>query len=525
MGSANRRIANNTIYMYIRLFTTLVIGLYTMRLVLEILGVSDYGIYTVIGGVLAMFTFISSSLVSATSRFFNYEMGKSDGDVNTSFNINLILHIGLSAIIFVLAETIGLWYVCNVLNIADDKLSDAVFVFHISMFTACLGIINSPYQSVFNAKECFKFLSIIDIINSIIRLGCVLMLSYLSESDGITIFSYSLTPLKLYALIMSLTTLNCFVVYHYVARRRWPNIVTHNFIFDWKKYREVLHFGGWNLLATLAYMARTSGTDLIVNSFFGTAVNGAFAISKNVNQYVSTFTANFDSASAPQIIQSYSAGNAERSQYLANKMGRLNLLIFELVFFPLSIELDLVLHLWLGNVPDGALTLTQVNLIVAGVAMTGGGIFNIINASGKVKWFKIELSLFFIICLPAGAILFHYGFPPYSILVCYIIADVLQRAVQLYLANLILKYDSWRFVKEAYGRPFVIAVIMTTLCVLYPRLEINSSTYSLIAIGGCFLVTTFLVWTIGLEHNERNKILTVCKQRIANSFQGSKSIR
>ena len=503
MRSANRRIAKNTAFMYVRLLTTMVIGLYVSRLALEILGVSDYGLFAVVGGVLAMFTFISNSLASATSRFFNTEMGKKDGDVNASFNINLLLHVCLAIIIFALAETIGLWYVYNRLNVEPGKLTDAVFVYHISIITACLGIVNGPYQSLFAAHERFKFMAVMDIVNSLVRLGCILMLS-LYHGDN---------ALRVYSIIFSLTTANTFVVYHWVAYRNWAHIIKYRFVGGWQRYREVLSFGGWNVLATMAYMVRSSGSDLLLNSFFGTAMNGAFAISRTVNQSIMSFTGSFDSASAPQIIQSYAAGDNARCTYLCNKIGRINILMFELLCIPLLIELDFVLRLWLGKVPDGAYMLTYLNIIVGGMSLTCGGIFNLINATGRIKWFKVNTSAFFIACIPIGYILFDKGFSAYSILVLFLVADVLQRGVQLYLMHRLLGFDSWRYAREAYGRPMVIGIIAAAGFYLHSFLNIESALESIATIGATAVLTILLIYGIGLTGDERAAIKRVLIRR------------
>lgn len=503
MRSANRRIAKNTAFMYVRLLTTMVIGLYVSRLALEILGVSDYGLFAVVGGVLAMFTFISNSLASATSRFFNTEMGKKDGDVNASFNINLLLHVCLAIIIFALAETIGLWYVYNRLNVEPGKLADAVFVYHISIITACLGIVNGPYQSLFAAHERFKFMAVMDIVNSLVRLGCILMLS-LYHGDN---------ALRVYSIIFSLTTANTFVVYHWVAYRNWAHIIKYRFVGGWQRYREVLSFGGWNVLATMAYMVRSSGSDLLLNSFFGTAMNGAFAISRTVNQSIMSFTGSFDSASAPQIIQSYAAGDNDRCTYLCNKIGRINILMFELLCIPLLIELDFVLRLWLGKVPDGAYMLTYLNILVGGMSLTCGGIFNLINATGRIKWFKVNTSAFFIACIPVGYIMFDNGFPAYSILVLFLVADVLQRGVQLYLMHRLLGFDSWRYAREAYGRPMVIGIIAAAGFYLHSFLDIESALESIATIGATAVLTILLIYGIGLTGDEKAAIKRVLIRR------------
>lgn len=515
MDSANKRIAKNTIYMYIRLFTTMVIGLYTSRLVLEVLGVSDYGLFAVVGGVLAMFTFISSSLASATSRFLNTEMGKKDstgsptGDVNAIFNVNLLLHIVLAFIIFALAETVGLWYVCNKLNVAEGKLDDAIFVYHVSMLTACLGIVNSPYQSLFNAHERFKFTSILDIVNSFIRLGCILMLTLVPKGEDFSIFTFHFSLLRLYALIMMLTTANTFVIFHWVAYRDWPHIIKRRFVRGWNRYKEVLNFGGWNMLATLAYMVRSSGSDLILNSFFGTGMNGAFAIGKSVSNYTAQLSGNFDSASAPQIIQAFASGDKERYTFLAQKVGRINILMFEMILFPLLIQLEFILHLWLGDVPKGAVEFTFWNLLVCGMSLTAGGIFNVINASGKVKWFKVNVSFWFMVCVPAGWLLFKMGFPAYSMLVLFLIADIIQRAIQLIIMNSILGYDSWAHVREAYTRPLLIALIMSVVLVISSMLHLETTIVKLSSIIISLVLVVYLILYIGLSQEERKAMLSM----------------
>ena len=505
-SSVNKRIAKNTVFMYMRLFTTMLIGLYTSRIVLLTLGVSDYGLYSIVGGVLAMFTFISGSLSGATSRFFNVEMGKPDGDVNRCFNINLILHTGLAGIILLLAETIGLWYIYNYLNIESGKIGDAVFVYQVSILTACLGVINSPYSSLFSACERFGFLASFDIVNTIIRLVCVILMQY-----------YDGNALRFYSMIMCLTTVNTFVVYHWLAAKKWPKIVKFKLIGEWKNYKTVIAFSNWNLLATTALMARSSGCDLIINSFFGTVVNGAFAVSKTVNNYIMTFSTNFDSASAPQIIQSYSAGDHGRCNYLVNKLGRFCLLLFEIIFFPLYIELDFILHLWLGEVPEGTLLFCRLNLFLAAVALTCGGIVQVINASGKIKWFKITGSIFFVLCIPIGYFMFKNGAPAYSMLILFIIADILQRVVQLILMKTIIGFDSLSYIKEAYFRPLVIGTIMGGVLWGYSQISVTSAILKLLAIFLCILSTGILIFYVGLTQGEKNKVIFYVKKRFIST--------
>lgn len=499
----NKKIAKNTIFIYFRIFTTMVIGLYSSRIVLQVLGVSDFGIFSVVGGVLAMFTFITASLGAATSRFLNVEMGKDNGDINKVFNVNQLLHIVLAIIIFILTETIGLWYICNKLVLPEGKLMDAIFVYQVSVITICLGIVNEPYSSLFSAHEKFGFLTIFDIGNTILRFIFVLMLLYIPGNS-----------LRYYAIIMSLTTINTFFVFHIYAARKWPQIIKLRIIKGWYNYKPLLSFSGWNLLSTISFMARSSGSDLLLNSFFGTAVNGAYAISRSVNNYVSIFSANFDVASGPQIIQSYSSGNMERCNYLVNKLGRFSLLLFEIIFFPIYIELDFILHLWLGEVPEGVLTFCQINLILCGISLSCGGFSQLINASGRIKWFKIEISSFFLVCIPIGYILFKLGYSQYTLLVLFIIADLLQRAVQMILLKTILDFDSLRYMKEAYVRPFIIAIFISSLLILHSYLNIDNIGLRMLSIVICFILTMMSVYYIGLTNGERTKIIGIVRNKI-----------
>lgn len=517
MDSANKRIAKNTIYMYIRQFTTMVIGLYTSRLVLEILGVSDYGLFAVVGGVLAMFTFISSSLAGATSRFLNAEMGKKDGDLNAMFNINLLLHIILALIIFVLAETLGIWYVYNKLNVAEGKFGDAIFVYQISILTSCLGIINSPYQSLFNAFERFKFTAILDIVNSIVRLGCILLLA-IAPCEGLQLTSsFSLSLLKLYSIIFALTTVNTFVIFHWVAYRDWPYIIRRKFVRGWNRYKEVLSFVSWDTLATLAFMVRTSGTDLTLNKIFGTSVNGAYSIGRSVAISTGAISANVNAAATPQIVQAYSADDKARYTYLANKVGRINILIYELMLFPIIIQLDFILQLWLGKVPEGASDFTFWNLLLSGINVTNTGIYSVIMASGKIKWFRINHIICVLTSIPISWFFYGLGFPAYTILIVFIIADIFQSFIQLIMLRHILGFESLLYVREAYLRPGVIAVIMSLVILLSRQLPVINTFGSLALISFCAVLSITLVLYIGMTREERNltfiKLKEVCYSR------------
>lgn len=499
----NKTIAKNTIIVYVKLFVTTFVGLLSSRFVLQALGVSDFGLYNVVGSIIGMFAFISASLQVATVRFLNFEKGKQDGNMNRMFNICNVLHICMAIIILVLFESFGIWYIRNFLNIAPDKEFDAMFVFQVSTIACCLGIMNVPYSSLYNVHEKFFFPAVLSIINTLLKLLCVILLLY-----------YFGNRLRLYALAMSLLTVLEFVIYHLFAYRNWRPIVKWSFVHGWKSYREMVSYTNYNMLSTVSMTARSQGSNLLINYFFGTIVNAAYGVATIVRGFVEAFMASFDSAAAPQITQNISSNNLERASYLANTVCRFCIILSELVLLPLYVEMDFILKIWLGAPPEGTSIFCRIMLLIALFSSTNGGIGKVITGSGKIKWFKIEISVYYLMCLPIGYLLFSKGFSPYWILLLFLISDILNRITQLILLRIILSYNVLTLIKEAYVRPGLIFMILAAYTICYTSLGIQSIQMRLLGITASIIVTISLVLSIGLKREERQLII----QKMRKSF-------
>jgi len=493
----NKRIAINTLIVYARLLVMTVVGIFTSRFVLQALGVSDYGLYNVVGGVIALFTVISGSMSATTIRFLNFEIGKISGDPNKVFNICQVTHIVFALIILLLAETIGIFYILNYLKVEPGKAGDAMFVFQVSTVVACIGIINVPYQSVFVAKEKFFHIAVIDIVNTLVKLGLVVMLLY-----------YRGNALRFYALIMSVTTLVSFVVYHYLCFRYWPSLVKWKLFKKYREYKELLVYNNYNLLAVIAMMGRSQGSNILINFFFGTVVNGAYGIARTVQSFVEAFTVNFDSASAPQITQNVGKGDLQRASSISAKVCRICQLLSLWVVLPLFVEMELVLRAWLGVVPEHTVLFCRVILITIVVASTGGGLLRLKDALGKIKWFMITYSFWYLLTLPVGFYLFKLGYPPVTILVLYILSDVLSRISQLVLMKVIYGYNVISFMRQAYVKPLFILMLMSFYVVIYNRIPFLNAAQHCAGLLVTALVGTLLVFFIGLLANERQKALS-----------------
>ena len=507
----NIRIAKNTVIIYIRMAVTILVGLITSRLVLQALGATDVGIYSVVGSTVAMVTFITSSMTATTVRFMNFELGKADGNPNRIFNICHVVHIGGALLLLLLLETIGIWYINTYLNVPPGREGDAMFVFQVSTLVACLAVANVPFQGLFTVHEKFSVTAAVDIANALVKLGLVLLLLF-----------YRGNGLRMYAVMMSMTTLISFIVYHALGSRRWRETVRWNPVREKGAYREILVFNNYTLLSSAAIAGRSQGSNMLINLFFGTTVNAAYFYAGTVQNYVNQFIANFDTAAAPQITQNISAGNEKRSIELAAKVGRICILLFLLLLAPLWCELDFLLKLWLGEgIPEGTAVLCRCTLLVAAVSSTSAGLTQLISGYGHIKWYKIELSVLFLLCLPAGYFLFKNGAPAHSIILCFVGADILNRIIQL----LLLRYQEglkvWSFIRETYLRPMIVAIILVAYMLAYSKLGPASVGGKVIGIALTLLVAASVIFVTGLKREERKSVLSALSNTLCTTRRTS----
>lgn len=481
----------------------MILGLYTSRLALEALGVSDFGLYSVVAGVVLLFMFVSGSLYGTTIRYINVERGKPEGDLNRVFNVCHVLHIGTALFLLILLEIGGIFYISNFLNVEAGKESDAMFAFQTVAIVSCLGIVNVPFSSLFNATEKFLFTATVEIAVKTVQL-CLLF----------WLLSYEGNRLRAYALMETLTLLTTFIVYHYYWHRRWSEVVRWHFVREWALYKEMMVFTYYNLMSAVAEMARGQGSLLLINYFFGTVVNGAFAVAKTIERNLIPFTNNFHGAAAPQITQSYSQGDMERVFFLTSRIGKYCLLMMVLAFFPLWAELDFILNLWLVKVPDGALIFCRMMLLLVFASVSDGGLSHVINASGKVSKFKTTYSVITLLCIPICFVILKVGSPAYMILVLFFAADVTWRIIQLFMMKSVLHFPVIRFCKEVY-----IPIITTSLpivgCIILSSLvHSDRFIWHVFHIVLVLIIVLTSAYFFGLRKDERKSVSNKIALRI-----------
>ena len=511
MKSENKRIFVNTGIVYARLIVITIIGLLTSRFVLQALGAYDYGLYSVVGGLIAMLGILSVAMQTTTRRYINVEMGKIDGNLNRIFNISRILHIGFAVFVLVIAESIGMYYIYTYLNVDAERIPDAVFCFQVSTIAAVIGIVNVPNQAMLVANEKFFQLAVFDIVKAVAILIFVVFLGLSHEEN----------TLRIYAMGMSLLTLLSLVFYNVACFVQWRNVVKFKFYRGWQQYKEILFFNNYVSLGALAYMCRTQGANILINYFFGTIVNASFSIGYIIEAQCMNFVTNIGSAAAPQITRNYE-NNYQRSIFLTAFLQRFSIYLMLLLAMPIFLEMHFILELWLKKVPDGTVLISQLTLLSALVRITFGGRDKLVHASGKIKWFQITESGLLIACIPLSFILYKLGFPTYTVIVVFIGTTIFNCFLGFYLMKKILAFDVLSYFKAVY-KP-VVLVLMGCLGLIFVYRGIPITTTIAHFSGAIFvtIATAIVIYLLGFDKNEKQQVINLmktCAGRVTNRIK------
>lgn len=509
MDTANKRIMVNTAIIYVRMIIVTIVGLITARYVLLALGVSDYGLYSVVGGVLAMLNIINTAMHTTTRRYVNVEMGKPDGNLNKVFNICLVIHILLAVFIFILAETIGVFYINHYLNVAEGKLGDAHFVFQISLLVSVIGLINVPYQAVLNAYEQFLTLSLLDILQALLKLPLIYFL-----------IRYNGNALRFYAIGICVVESLMFVAYHAICIIKYNSIVKHKLYKDHTLFKEILVFNGYTAFGAATTVAKTQGGAMIANYFLGTIVNGALALAQQIERYVSLLVSNLATSSAPQITQNYSGGNYGRSQFLVEKLTRYMVYVTFILVIVLACDLEFILTVWLKVIPEGAFVLCQWILLCLALRSLGPCLPTVIIANGRLKETSIVSGIVGAAYLIVLYILLKQGYPPFIIIVLFTLFDMLSKAYNLYFVYKNCQFDVKHYIKAVYPSISIIALLFTMYYVIRINMPIDESSY-IIHIISLLLTIVFsglVVFYLGLDSVERKKIISIVR-RLPNAIK------
>lgn len=489
----NKRIAKNTLVLYFRMLFLMLVSLYTSRVILDALGVEDYGIYNVVGGFVALFGLISAALTSACSRFLNFEMGKGDAQrQNVVFSTALTIQWTLAIIVFILAEVIGVWYVNNVMVIPAERLTAANWCFQFSVFNFCMNIITVPYNASIIAHEKMKAFAYVSIYEGVSKLA-ISFIVYFEPFDRLVFYALLL-------LIMQLTVLYTYRVY---CLKHFKECFFKK-VFDKPLLKNMLSYSVWHLAGNGAPLLKNQGVNIVLNLFFGPTVNAAKGIANQIEGAVHQFSSNFMIAINPQITQSYASGNMSYMLDLVEKGTRFSFYLLFLMTLPLLFYTDSLLHIWLKDVPNYTLIFTQLTLVSMLVRALSRPMISAQNATGNVRNFQLVIGFIIMLNLPFSYLFLEFGFGAEVVVVIALVFEIIALLVRiLMLKNTIPEFNPLNFITKTIMNCCSIAIIPIFFTYFINTFIKHSIIIDLLLAPICSICCIFSILTIGCTKSER----------------------
>ena len=489
--------------LYLRMLFVMTITLYTSRVVLYELGVVDFGIYNVVGGVVAMLGFLSAAMSNTIQRFLSFEIGRRDSlRLNEIFCISLSVYVFLSVVIFILLEILGVYYLNNFLNIPQNRIPAANWVLQCTILSTCSAILQSPFNAMIISKEDMSVFAYISIFEVLLKLGIAFSLS---------IGGYD--KLILYSILIAVSNISIMLIYRYYCVKNYKES-NFKFIREKSTYKKILSFAGWNILSEFAWVACNQGVNLILNSFFGPVVNAARGIASQVSGSVDRFTTNFTTAVNPQLIKSYANNEISEMRILFCRSTKFTFFIMIILSVPIVIEMDFILHLWLKEVPNYTKEFCQLIIISSTVQCLSNYTAQIIRAEGNIMKYQIIGSIIIISIFPISWFVLYMGYSPLSVMWVNIGIMIALTVIRLTLIKNIIEMSYSYYIKNV-----LLPCILTTLgSLLFPltiKMVMPNMMYkNLITIAISIVSVLISCFILGLKRGERNYFLSLARDKV-----------
>lgn len=499
----NKRIAKNTLLLYFRMLLMMFVTLFTSREVLDKLGVTDYGIYNVVGGVVAMLGFLNSSMSNAVQRYLSFEIGKNnEAGVNRIFNVSLFAHAGIAVFVFIVMEIVGVWYLNTHMNIPAERMDAANWVLQCSIFTTLFTIVQVPYNAIIISKEQMGIYAYISILEVVLKLLVVYMLA-IGNFD----------KLKLYSVLIMVVTIGIVMIYRFYCTRKYKE-AKFKLIKDWNLLKQIVGFASWNMLGELAWVFTGQGVNIILNSFFGPVVNAARGLAEQVNGAVNRFVANFQTAVNPQLIKNYASDQLGEMKTLLFRSTRFSYYLLLALSLPIILKMDFILHLWLKEVPDYTVGFCQLVLVSSLVSTLSNLLAQVARAYGKIRNYQIIVSIFLFLNFPLSYIVLKFGCSPLSSMFVNIGVNTMLLFVRLRLTNRMIQMTYGSFIRNVLFPVIIVtAVALVIPLIIYFMLD-NSIISFIIVCLVSFVSVGVSTYALGMNANERLYILAAISKII-----------
>ena len=504
MPANTKRIAKNTVMLYVRMLLMMVVTLYTSRVILKVLGVDDYGIYNLVGGFVTLFSFISQALTSAIQRFLNVALGKGDkAYYQNIFSSSINIFILFSILVIIIGETVGVWFVNTQLNIPDGRLGAAQWVFQLSLLVFIAGILRTPYDASIIAHEKMDFYAYISIFEAVIKLGVVFFLQ-LFDFDKLILYSI--------LFLTSIVVVN--IIYMIYCRRQFTEC-RYKWVWDRRLFGELLSMSGWSLLGQMAAVGRTQGENFIINRYHSVSANAAKGVSNQLKGALHRFVTNFQTAFNPQLLQTYAASEMKEHVRLLYSACKFSYFLMLLITIPAVFNMDFILAVWLTEIPRYSAEFCIWGLLSYQIATISSPLTTTIYANGQIRDYQIKIATTHVFVLLTCFVVLKKGFPPYSV-------SIVGACYQVVIL-MICMYHNFKLshIKvSSFLRIVILPTILTTLLsvvlplgIIWMDFEMNF-WLSLLVCGLEATWTAGIVYLVGLEKGEKEYLKSIVKKKL-----------
>lgn len=493
----NKRIIKNTLFLYFRMILILGITLYTSRLILAELGVEDFGTYNVVAGVVTMFSFMTGAMSAATQRFLSYEHGNADTTkIQAVFKMSINIHALIFILVIIIAETVGLWFLNNKLNIAPDRIYAANWTYQCSIIAFGFSIMTIPYIASIVSNEKMDAFAYISILEVILKLAIVFILGF-HLGDNLIVYS----------ILVSCTSAFIWFLYYAYCRLKLTDM-KYSFFWENSLFKELIGFTGWNLIGSLAFVGMNQGINILLNIFFGPAINASRAISGQVTMAVQRFSSNLQMSMNPLITKSYASGKHEYMHLLVFKGSKYSFFLLLFLTLPLLIKIELVLTWWLGSLPEKLVVFSQLSLVDSLIVSLSGTLITAASANGKIKNYQIVAGGLLILNVPISYLFFIFGAAPEISLLVMISISITALFTRLFFLKGMINLS----IKEYFKLVLIKVILVSLVCIpiMFYITSFFGDTFFdfIIQCVLSSLLVSMTIWFFGLDLNERKFVLT-----------------
>lgn len=495
--SNNKRIAKNTLFLYFRMAITMVVQIYTSRVILENLGVTDYGIYSIVGSFIVMFMFISGPLEAATQRFMTFELGRgNENRLNTIFNVSFYSYIILALCLAAVIELVGSWYIGNKMQMPEDRVPAALWTFHLSVFALVFNLCKIPFSALIIAYERMSYYAYVSIVDVILKLLGAASLAY-----------FATDKLKLYAVNITLVSIIGFFILLIYCVTQFKKVRLSR-IWDKKLFREMISFSGWTMFGSVASMTSNQGLNVLLNYFFGVVVNAAMGIATQVSTAVNQFVENFQIAFRPQIVKYYAAGEKDNLYSLMFNATRYSMILLFAITCPVIFNIDFILEIWLKTPPEHTSSFAIVFLMISFVATMSAPLVMVVQATGTIKKYQIAISSCIMLTILLSFVCLRFGVPAITVLLVKLCVELLCYVVRLMFVRKLVKLPMRLYVSKAL-LPTVGIIFPVFICMLFFNSYFTTGMSKLIGTTLLFVASYIpFVLFVGFGKEERKSFIS-----------------